>query len=68
MRRPVGCVMSPVVAAVQAQPRQPAIALRRRRDPRDLAASPFEGVVAELSAPGGAFVHLAIVAGPGLRC
>jgi len=68
VRRPIRRVMSPIVAAVQAQPRQPAIALRRRRDPRDLAASPFEGVVAKLSAPGGAFVHLAIVAGYGLRC
>lgn len=60
--------MSPIVAAVQAQPHQPEIALHGRRDPRDFAASPFEGEVAELSAPGGAFVHLAIVAGYGLRC
>ena len=60
--------MSAVVAPLQGQSHQPAVALHRRLDPRDLEASPFEGVVAKLSAQGRAFVHLAIVAGYGLRC
>lgn len=58
--------MSCVVAAVQAQARQPAIALHRWCHPGDLAALPLKREVAELVPPGGSAVHCAIVAAPGL--